>query len=441
MSDVDSDPEAGDADRCRGRIEDVLHYGFDPCCPCAGLPTPVAAAVESAGHRRGAASAADGTPVERTRSAFRAAVDACLEDGDRPRYHLVPLSAGLDSRAILGALLEHPDVARSGIRTVTFGTPGTWDFDIGREVARAAGIPNRSVDLRPDSFDWSLEALRRYARGRRAPIRMFEGYANARATALALADVDGECDVWSGFLGGTTTGQHVGAQPLPSWAAAVDAFAEAGRYTTSLTGPGHDPRARLPDEPYVPQAALPFRNQLSFAHRQQCYIRPVVVGDGQSRRRPFARPEWLRVALNLPREHRAHRRLFVDAMREAYPALFGHPTDANAGFSLAVSPIRRKLRRGRLRVTARLARTAGVEYTHPDTNYVDFERGFRTEGALRRTASRLLDGLDARDLPPALSPGAVWADHQGGTDRSAAIKVLCSLELYLRHGAGPTTGD
>src|SRR5690606_15813669 len=41
--------------------------------------------------------------------------------------HLVPLSGGIDSRILLGALLRH--VSPREIRTVTFGTPGAWDYD------------------------------------------------------------------------------------------------------------------------------------------------------------------------------------------------------------------------------------------------------------------------------------------------------------------------
>ena len=44
-------------------------------------------------------------------------------------HHIVPLSGGLDSRAILGGLLDAG--LKDQITTVTFGTLGTWDYDIG----------------------------------------------------------------------------------------------------------------------------------------------------------------------------------------------------------------------------------------------------------------------------------------------------------------------
>ena len=43
--------------------------------------------------------------------------------------HLVPLSGGSDSRALIALLLEHTNV--SSIKTYTFGTPKTFDYEIG----------------------------------------------------------------------------------------------------------------------------------------------------------------------------------------------------------------------------------------------------------------------------------------------------------------------
>jgi hypothetical protein len=405
------------------RLDDALYYGYDPGCPRAGLPDSVADAA------RGSPLTADyERQVSMAQEAFRAAVEAELAECGADT-HLVPLSAGLDSRAILATLLDVPDVAPADVHTVTFGTPGTWDFEIGKRVAAAAGVGNTAVDLRPGSFDWSLQSLRAYARTASHPIRMLEGYANARAATIA-----GDSAVWSGFLGGTTTGQHVHESPRETWDGAVESFARANHYT-NIDPPAYDPRAPLPDEPYVPQTALPYTNQLSFAHRQQCYIGPVVLGDGP-RQTPFAREEWLEFMLNVPRRHRAQRGLFVDAMIDAFPDLFALPTDANAGFPLWVSDRRRKLRTARLRLTHGLASRLGLDYTHPGTNYLDFARAFRREGELRETASTLLSGFRERDPAGWLDPREIWSDHQNGADRSRDIKVLCSLELYLESASG-----
>lgn len=55
------------------------------------------------------------------------------------------LSGGLDSRAILGGLISAG--LKDSIVTVTFGTPGTYDFDIGKKIATELGIKHELIDL------------------------------------------------------------------------------------------------------------------------------------------------------------------------------------------------------------------------------------------------------------------------------------------------------
>ena len=68
------------------------------------------------------------------------------------------ITAGRDTRACL-ALLQAAGVP---VSLYTFGAPGELDFDIGRRVAAATGLPHRALspDTAPARVDW-LEAVRR----------------------------------------------------------------------------------------------------------------------------------------------------------------------------------------------------------------------------------------------------------------------------------------
>lgn len=55
------------------------------------------------------------------------------------------LSGGLDSRIILVELLKH--LPPKSIHTITFGSPGTWDYSIGNLLAKKAGTQHTSIDL------------------------------------------------------------------------------------------------------------------------------------------------------------------------------------------------------------------------------------------------------------------------------------------------------
>jgi len=68
------------------------------------------------------------------------AVDHRLRGTDRI---VIPLSGGLDSRAILLAALHCKSSA--DILAFTYGNPGTFDFEISKLVARRAGVQHRSV--------------------------------------------------------------------------------------------------------------------------------------------------------------------------------------------------------------------------------------------------------------------------------------------------------
>lgn len=57
----------------------------------------------------------------------------------------IPLSGGLDSRGILGALLEC--TSAQNIYTFTFGIPGTYDYEIGNMIAKKDGTKHKCINL------------------------------------------------------------------------------------------------------------------------------------------------------------------------------------------------------------------------------------------------------------------------------------------------------
>jgi hypothetical protein len=57
---------------------------------------------------------------------------------DANAIHILPLSGGLDSRAILGGLLEN--LPKIQIVIATYGIPGAWDFEIAKTITRKYGL-------------------------------------------------------------------------------------------------------------------------------------------------------------------------------------------------------------------------------------------------------------------------------------------------------------
>lgn len=406
-------------------IDAIAHYGYDPGCGRAGLPDAIRAAAGPGNLAGGYAGL-----VEAGVAAFREAVDEALEPGDSDRTHVVPLSAGLDSRAVLGGLLAHPVVAPQRIHAVTFGSPGTWDFELGRRVAATADVERSALDLTAETFDWSPEAIRAYARTRECPGGVVDGYVNAVASSVAGEDAV----VWSGFMGDPSAGGHQPADPCETWAGARAHFATAEGRPGDLARPEFDPRSVLPEEPYLPRRCLSYEEQLDFAHRQQCLVAPTVLSAGDVRT-PFLAGPWLSFSLNLPPHHRRRRSLIIDVFSAAFPELFSLPTDARAGYPPTAGRVLPTLRRAGLRAKARATALLGVPYTHPGTNYLDFEAALRS-GPLRPLAESCVAALAERPVAEWLAPRRLWADHLAGADRHEELLVVLALELYLSESVG-----
>ena len=86
---------------------------------------------------------------------FRNSIEMRLKYINGNEKILVPLSGGLDSRYILGTLLELVSPAR--ILTFTFGSKNSYDFEIGKKVAKEIGVKNIAFPLKP--LDYSEDSL------------------------------------------------------------------------------------------------------------------------------------------------------------------------------------------------------------------------------------------------------------------------------------------
>ena len=152
--------------------------------------------------------------------------------------HIIPLSGGWDSRAILGALLERLDT--SEIETVTFGVPGQLDYDIGIRVAKWAGVKHHSLDLRTVDFTWDkiIESVKK-SPWTYVPDVLFNQYSIEKFK-------DQYNNIWSGFLGDAITGGHLSSlplEPLIQQDAFIKAEKRCKRY--NLTSENYNPQNRI----------------------------------------------------------------------------------------------------------------------------------------------------------------------------------------------------
>jgi len=346
-----------------------------------------------------------------------------------PGPYVVPISGGMDSRAILACALEHYEA--SSIYTYTFGVPGTYDFDIGNMVAETVGTRHRSFDLRAYSYDLetlldvSMRVAARTALFQHAPYREIESQLGA---AVHI----------SGFMGEALSGAHL--LPIADsehWGRAKKAFALRNRYSTNLklSEANFDPTTALPVEPLINQNVLSYDDQLDFAIRQKRYIQPLVVARGFRYKTPFLDPPWVQYILSLPRGYRYGQSMYKAILVHAFPRLFSLPTKTCFGLPLNAARWRINASRRLHQVKAR-SRRFGVNIFGPSpmTNYIEFGTALRERLDLRTLTLECLSALEERHIVDWIDIDALWREHQTGrVDHSSALLLLASLEINLRY--------
>lgn len=346
---------------------------------------------------------------------------------------LVPISGGLDSRAILGMLVRAG--ARERVVAVTFGTPGTLDFEIGRKVARFAGVTHEAIDLTREPLD---EARLRAAL-RPGPVwtHAFEAHGND----LVSVRFGGNALLWSGIMANVINGSRVGP-PGQSWDEARRAYARGSRFsrTAVLTRPGFDPLEVLPREPLAPESRLTWAEQLHVAFHYPCRLDPVLLRPGQAYRAPFRDPRWVDFAVSVPSELRRGERLFRAVVTRVLPEWMRLPAKNMGGVAPSAPRWRARLALQWLRA-GRLARRwlPGLSLgPRPGTNTLDFARELRRAGPLRDVVNELLDRLGARATVDWLDLRALRTQNERGrADHSEALILLALLELHLAARAAP----
>lgn len=409
-------------------IAAYLHFGYLPCVAAfhaAAMPW------HCFWRDSAVASMSRAGLLDRGVESFRAAVGAVEE-----RRHVVPLSGGLDSRAILAELLRQ--TSARNITAITVGTPGSFDFDLAARVADLAGVQHVRIDLtRVPLEDGRLEQT---ARSNSSPTWIFDAFYNR----LMRERLGPEALYWSGYLGSRiTSNKHLPTPPPESWPNALTVFASTNRWdrSTELTSLGFDPAGVLPSSPLHPESHLSAYEQLDLTIRQERLVKPVNLPAGFEHRAPFREWPWIQYALSLPLRERDQQSAYRAMLLKAYPRLFGLPTTTRLGLPLRPSGL--QLLRWRMAGLSRGTRRRLLR--HPQTwartlNYIDFGVDLRRRRDLRELAERRLRRLVEREVAPWLAIDRLWRAHlTGHVDHSRALTLLVSLEIHLTASEEATT--
>ncbi len=359
---------------------------------------------------------------------------ACIEDGfrDVPEGLLVvPLSGGMESRIILGLLARHGYGDR--MVAATFGTPGTYDFEIAPLVARTMGVKHEAIDL--TSIPVTRDRLLKVSEQTPSMCWLSDVYYNR-----LICEMFGKnATYWSGVIGWGANDKPSDPTTDASWDTAKDVFCNSTVFSRRLrlTPPGYIPRTSLPREPLFPHERLRYADQLIFFERVPGYLEVVVDPPGYTTKKPFYTRRWLEYMFSVPHEYHVRQRHYKKIAKTLLPELFSLPLKKHYGLPVYAPEwmIAPHLFMKRLRNAFRRYVLKESYIINPEINYIDFDRAFVMRDDLRTLADSSIANLKKRNVVPWLDLEAIHRTREGdrlayGEELSLLISLDINLEVY-----------
>ncbi len=354
------------------------------------------------------------------------------------KKHLVPLSGGWDSRAILGALLERID--KNMIETVTFGALGQLDYDIGIKVAKWAGIKYNVLNLKDIQFTWNtiLDSVKD-SPWTYVPDGLFNEYSRIKFS-------DEQTIIWSGFLGDPLAGSHLSDGCINS---TVSHFVKKQKRISNYSLVpfkefSFDFLSSITNNYYYAQD-----DWLDLTIRQSYCIAPIVLPiqwlnkldnyisiekNGAVVIAPFAEKGYINYWLNAPRELRLNQKLYIKMLHAKFPELFTLPSKYSLGLPRDAQ-FRYTLKRYTGAIVRRVQRKVpwlGLR-TIAHQNYLDYDIMFRVRSDYKETLKTAFDYLKENNITPWLNLDQMRNDHmKKKKDYGSAFCLLIGLAANLK---------
>lgn len=345
-------------------------------------------------------------------------LEAISENFKSNEKHLVPISGGLDSRAVLAGLLKHTDA--QNIHTYTFGTPKTLDYEIGSYVAKKIGTKHTSFDLTQYKYkqaeleDISTRINRQTILFHHPPVWQLD----KRFKELQL---------WSGFLGDSVSGDKIDLSLNKG--EEFTKYLKKNLYTKSLSFGELNELAEVVEPAILDNQILTPLEEIDFINRQLKFIAPHVLMEGFDYKLPFLNEVFFNFMLSIPNKYREGQYLYKEILLHTFPKEFSWKTKTNLGLPLKASQARCFFKK----VENKIVRTMRLK--SKSTNYLDFDYHIRNKPDLRAVISANVMDLKKRDVVSWIDPEKIINAHLSGKANHAdALIVLASLEIHLKTG-------
>jgi len=339
------------------------------------------------------------------------------------KKNVVPISGGLDSRAILAAMLEHAEA--SNINTYTFGTPGTLDYDIGNYIAKKIGTKHTKLPL--TDYQYSVEDEIEVSRRIDHQTFLFR-----HPPLKELDELYPSYLIWSGFIIDWVAGSHLPLCKAKVFSdAKVKAF-DSGAFVRSvdLTNMSREELVDVFNCDVFDSDILSYEEQIEANHHLVKYTAPHILYKGFEYKTPVMFKKFFDFFLSIDDKYRHNECLYKKILLKSFPKEFSYKTKTNFGLPLGAGKNAIFLKRvhNKFLRTIGLTRSAGI-------NYLDFNEKIREKLDLREIIISSINDLEKRDVVDWVDIGLILKSHLSGRGNYAdALIVLASLEIHLKSG-------
>ena len=399
-------------------------------------------------------------PETKTREELISQLDILWQNAVQRRTKLnrsiiIPLSGGLDSRAILAAALRC--ISKEDITTFTYGEKGSFDFEIGQIVAKESGVRNIPLAAEKINFEEKYKKSFDDIEGMidATPYFAVDGYEGIKNYGNVI---------FSGTMIDVLLGRHIlsnifspdllkkeilsktdqmeinklifNRQKLNDEAEIVQLFSQEFlkdmdiMSSFSSTHPQFEniKNKRVPD----------YFAAWDYNHRWNKYVYFAVF-----RKRDLFRymtmldSDLVDFTLKLSPEFRLDENLYIDMLLQRYPELFKIPTKTNSGLNLDATRISIFTNKALIRLKKDINRLFKNYlkqniFLDKSRNYLDYNELLRTNEEYRNYFRKMISRVEERDYFSQSYIESIWKAHlQGKKDYIGILGLLVTFELFL----------
>lgn len=344
---------------------------------------------------------------------------------DSSRQNVIPLSGGLDSRAILGALLEC--TGSKNLYTYTYGVPGTYDYDIGNHIAKIIGTNHISLDL--TKYKYSVQELIDVAKRTDYQTVLFH---HPPLWELDSKFKDGV--IWSGYIGDAIVGGHLKKIPSSSLNEAKIKYLNNRALVRNI----HMINCTKKDISdlftcdCINDKILSIDEQLLFQEGCQKFTAPNLLIKGYQYETPFINNSWMDFCLSIDNKYRYNQGLYQYMLIKAFPNLFSIGTKNNHGLPITTNKSRIYFKGFLKRIKKNINKIHSI-FKNPYMNYMDFGEAIRLRHDFYNIVYNNIMDLDRRNIIDWIDLKSLLKNHLNGQyDFGNALVILTSLELIFK---------